>query len=457
MSEGTPIKKNKNLRPLGAPGTPIYGGYVQEHEEARALVGTEKYRTYSDFLANVSIVAAGVRYFQNLVAAPAWRPVPIDESDEAKMYADKVNAAIDNMKTPMHSVVKRAAMMRFYGFSIQEIIAERAEDGTLTIRDIAPRAQRTIERWKRDDRTGEIQGIWQRNPQDGAQLYIPISKCLYLTDDSLNDSPEGLGLFRHLAEPVRRLRRYEQLEGWGYEGDLRGIPVGRAPLEDLQDLSEAEQVQALRALEKFMESHVRSSSLGLLLDSKTYETQDESSRASGQKKWDVELLSSSSNSQPEVLRSIDRINREIARILGVEHILLGDHSGGSYALSNDKSHMFNVVVDSTIKEIRSRFYDHVITFLFEINGWPMNMRPKMQADKLQTRRVEEITAAIKDLAQSGAVLSPDDPAINEVRDLLGLSPMPMREQELDARSYQPTKEEEELIKSGFLDLLEPLD
>ena len=415
-----PVKKGSPKETLGAPGVPLYGGYILEDEQSSDLTGKNKYRTYSDLLANVSIVAAGVRYFQNLVSAPSWVTEPADDSAEARDYADKVDMILDEMDTPMHRVVKRASMMRFYGFSVQEITAKKLEDGTLGIMDIAPRAQKTIERWERDEKTGRITGCYQRIPQSGKEVFIPRDKMFYVVDDSLNDSPEGLGLFRHVAEPARKLRRYEQLEGFGYESDLRGIPIGRAPLEDLSQLPAAEQSQALAAIKTFMRSHIKSPELALLLDSKTYETQDEASRASNVKKWDVELLKASANSQSEVLRSIERLNREIARVLGVEQILLGDHSGGSFALASEKSHSFALMIDGTLKELRSQFFKDVITFIFKINGWPMAMRPKMQADRLQTRRVEEVTSALRDMAQAGAVMAPDDPAINAVRELLGL-------------------------------------
>lgn len=442
-----PVQKAGEQKTIGAPGVPLYGGYILEDETSSNLTGKNKYRTYSTLLANVSIVAAGVRYFQNLISHPTWNTVPANDSAEARRYADLVDEILEDMDTPMHRVVKRAAMMRFYGFSVQEITAKRREDGTLGIADIAPRAQKTIERWERDPKNGSIVGCYQRIPQSGKEVFIPRDKMFYVVDDSLNDSPEGLGLFRHVAEPARKLQRYEQLEGFGYESDLRGIPIGRAPLEDLSELPAAEQTQALAAIKQFMKNHVKSPELALLLDSKTYETQDESARASNVKKWDVDLLKSSATSQPEVLRSIERLNREIARVLGVEQILLGDHSGGSFALASEKSHSFALMIDGTLKELRSQFYSDVITFIFRINGWPMDLRPKMQADRLQTRRVEEVTSALRDMAQAGAVMAPDDPAINAVRDLLGLPEADLEQAAADAALLEqpqtkPTSEEE---------------
>ena len=57
----------------------------------------------------------------------------------------------------------------------------------------------------------------------------------------------------------------------------------------------------------------------------------------------------------------------------------------------------------------------------KLNGWDEELRPKLKPSKIQHRTVEEITAALRDLAAAGAVLAPDDPAINEIRRLLGLS------------------------------------
>ena len=63
----------------------------------------------------------------------------------------------------------------------------------------------------------------------------------------------------------------------------------------------------------------------------------------------------------------------------------------------------------------------VVTRIFELNGWPLELRPKLVTDKLKFRNVDEITGALRDMAQAGAVLHEDDPVIKETRDLLGLS------------------------------------
>ena len=77
-------------RAQGVSGTPVYGGYVISPEKNPKLVGQQKYATFADILANTSIVAAGVRYFLNIVARPSWSCEPADQSDEAKKAAEFV-------------------------------------------------------------------------------------------------------------------------------------------------------------------------------------------------------------------------------------------------------------------------------------------------------------------------------------------------------------------------------
>jgi hypothetical protein len=409
---------------VGHMGTAVYGGYVQSNEKQAELQGTERYRTFSELLADISIVAAGTRYFLNLVARSAWTLEPSDDDTDGK-YAELAEEMLtDDPRSSWHRIVRRAAMYRFYGFSTQEWTARRRDDGIITLADVAPRAQLTIERWDVDAR-GDVLGVIQRSPQDGSEIYLPRQKLLYVVDDTLSDSPEGLGLFRHLVSPARRLRRYEQLEGWGYEGDLRGTPVARLPYREIrarvQDgrMTAADAAAALGPVNQFLSNHVKSPQLGLALDSETYQTADDKETPTAQRKWDIDLLKAGTTSLSDVGPAIERLNREMARILGVESLLLG--STGSQALSRDKTNNLYLMADSCLGEVRGSVDDDLLWTLWQLNGWDPKFMPKPKTEAVRFNDVEQIAAALRDMAMAGAVLDPDDPAIGEIRDLLGLS------------------------------------
>jgi len=234
-------------------------------------------------------------------------------------------------------------------------------------------------------------------------------------------------LFRHIVEPVARLQRYEQLEGFGFESDLRGIPVGRGPFAELQalvdsgELSPADKAAAEQPLVDFMTNHIKNPKLGLLLDSLTYESEGDNPTPSQVKQWDLQLLSSNTTSQEPIARAIERLNQEIARVLGVEGLLLGGTSNGSQALSTDKSNNFALIIDSTLKELKESFEKEFIDVIWKLNGFDKKLKPSFKIDQIQFQDITKITEALRDLALAGAPMDPNDPAINEVRDLLGLS------------------------------------
>ena len=411
----------------GVPGVAVYAGYPETGETHEDLANPEtRYRTYANILANVSIVAAGVRLYANMMGRTAWTFTP-SEDDTSGEYAEKCEAALTrDPSTPWHRIVRRASMYRFYGFSVQEWTAKRHEDGHFTFADIAPRAQKTIERWDVDDK-GKVLGVAQRAPQTAQDIYLPRNKLLYLVDDTLNDSPEGLGLFRHLVEPAKRLRNYEKLEGYGFENDLRGIPVGYAPFTALAEkvgsdsLSDEARKRIEKPLRDWLANHVRGPKGGLLLDSAVYTSEDDTGRPINAKQWQVDVLSSDASSFTQNAAAIERLNREIARVLGVEHLLLGSTVAGSFALSEDKTHQFHQIIEGALTDLREAIDADLVDLLWHINGWPPEMKPEATTETVRYRDIVQMAQVLRDLATAGAPMEPDDEAINDVRDLLGVS------------------------------------
>lgn len=440
-----PLEKLLNRKPtvrptqtVGVGATAIYGGYIVSKDKEVDLQGSRKYITFSQNLVNVAIVGAGVRYFLNLVAKASWTVTPADESEEAAQLAEFMDTILYDMKSPWARIVRRAAMYKFYGFSIQEWTAKQREDGKIGMLDIASRPQSTIERWDKENKHGDIVGMWQRNPQTGAEIYLPRNKVVYVVDDSLSDSPEGLGIFRHIAPEAQRLLRYYQLEGYGVETDLRGIPILRAPLALLQKLvmekkiTEAEKNAMVQVLKDFIDNHIRAPESGLLLDSIPYRTEDEKGTPSSEKQWDVELLKGTISSLPELSKAIDRTVRSIAILLGVEHLLLGTDSKGSYALSRDKTNNFFLIVDSTLEELGESFDKDIVDVVWKLNGLNQKLKPTLTPEPIKFSDITQVTGALRDLAQSGAPLDVDDPVVDEVRELVGLSRRDLTGMEADA-------------------------
>lgn len=432
---GRTISSNANpYSEIGVSGTAVFGGYIITKERSARLTGSERYRTASDILANVSIVSAGLRYFLNLLAKPEWT-IDRDDGDQAKEDAEFVEDILGDMETSWGRIVRRAGMYRFHGFGIHEWIAKRRPDGRIGLKDIEVRPQHTIERWQ-VDASGAVTGVWQRSPQTGQEIGLPRNKLVYLVDDTVTDSPEGMGWFRHLVDPCDRLKTYLQLEGYGFQRDLSGTPVGRAPLQKIKQLVDAKKItqatadNLIQGMKNFVQMQAKSPDTGVLLDSQPYESLTaDGQQVSAVPQWDLELLTGSVGSLPQVDKAINRLIYECARIIGIENMLTGSEGFGSMALSRDKSQHIYLSIQSTLHDMTEQFSKDIITPIWQLNGLPEETKPKLKAADVAFRDVEQIAAVMRDLATAGIVLQPDDPINNDLRDLMGVSRAPELDEE----------------------------
>jgi hypothetical protein len=419
---GAPLAPTQRI---GVPGFAITNGYILPRNVDRLLSQRERYRLYEENLTNVAIISTGVRYFLDLVSSAEWNFEPADDSAKAQEVADFVQDAMHDMETSFFRIIRRQARYKFDGFSIQEWTVKPREDGRIGFLDIEPRPAHTIERWDVGS-NGVVKGVLQTNPNTGQEIYLPVSKLVYVTDDTLSDSPEGLGLFRQAIRGAAGIARFEDLEHWGFETDLQGIPIGRVPIAHMQELvdegvlTQAQMQQARLAIDSMIANHIRGPASGITLDSATYKTTDERGAPSNQRLWDIELLKSGGTSHAQIDVAIKRKTQELARLLGVEHLLLGSDGAGSLALSQSSTKRLHGMVNSCLNELRDVSAKQMIRPLMVLNNIPKPLWPKPKPEEIAYRTVEEVTGALANLATAGVPLMPGDAAVAAVRDMIGL-------------------------------------
>jgi hypothetical protein len=425
-------------------------GTFDEPDRSLNLVGARRFDAFDSMVRDVAIVGAGVRLFLNLISNAVWTvnaPEGLNDADTAKAQeiADQAYDDLFGMTTSWSSIVRKTAAFRLQGFSIQEWTAKKKPDGSIGFLDVEHRPQRTIVRWNRDE-GGTVESVVQRVP-GRADVELPRGKIVYAVDDTLSDSPEGVGLFRHMAKTADRLDMFLQLEEIGFTTDLRGIPIARAPLGELRQevldsgqegtepriKAEARRTSLLAPLRDFLNKHVRNEKTGVLFPSDTFTATsvDKSVTISSTPKWALELLNGESQSFEAMANAVNRMNQELARLLGVEHLLLGADGGGSLALARAKVGTFYLTVTSTLLDLLEIYDRDLLAPWSELNGVPEELRPEMGVNEISDRDIEQVLDSLAKLAQAGAPMMPDDPAVGEIYDLLGLTRPPERMDEQD--------------------------
>jgi len=402
-------------------------------ERDRRLIGARKYKTFFELMVNVDIVGTGVRTIVDLIAKAQWTHEPADDSAEAKRIAALFDEFIADTERPWDQIIRRVAMFPFMGFHASVWTAKKRPDGVVGLLDLDMRPCSTIEKWT-VDQYGKLVSITQRNPMTGETVDIERERLLYLVDDAFTDSTEGVGLLRQAVSSGTRYLAYERLEGIGFETDMRGILKLRAPIGELRQnvltqqpgWNDAEVEKRLRPLKDLILNHEKDPAMGILLDSETERTTFPSNSPSGTFKWDAEIMNGGDTGLPVMGNALDRLTWSLARMLGVEHLLLGQ-SRGTQALSEDKSINFGGRIDGTMNAILGGIRRDVYLQLMDANGWDRKLTPWPKTDKIQVRTLAEVSAFLKDMAFATVPPMPDDPAIPIVYDLAGLpAPDPVK-------------------------------
>lgn len=434
----------------GTSGTAISYGYVVSREKNNKLIGSRRYETAMDILQNAAVVAAGMRYFLNIVAKPKWKMVPADKSSQAKEVADFVEMCMHNMSDSWPRCVRRMAAFRFYGFGTHEWTTARDPDtGRIGYASLESRPWHTVNRWEVDPK-GTILGIEQLGPLTGESFYIPRAKLVYLVDDSLTDSPEGLGLWRMLVEPFERFKSYSQIEAMGFERDLRGIPVGSAPYQAIKQMVDdgeltQDQADAITApIERFVKMAAKSTETGIVMDSSTYLAETETGEnVSAARMFDLKLLTAGGTGFADIGNAIDRCQYQMAMLCGTENMLVGSGDQGSKALSEDKTRNFSMNVDSTQMDVVSSVNKDFIPPLMLFNGIPRNLWPKAKTESAAYMDASVKAQIMASLGNAGAVTRISDPAVNDIRIEAGLHEVTKEMVSMDEMDAMNDKSKEE--------------
>lgn len=434
QGRAAPIAKAAT-QPAGVDGVAAYGGFVSSGERNADLIGTRRWVTYNNALLK-PIVATGIRYFTNLLSGTEWHADPNEAGGkDADRGVEVVTKGLLKapLTKPWQQIVRKQALYRMLGNAIHATSMMRRKDGLVVFAQIEHRPQHTIERWLRDSEASPFDTVIQRGRETGREYPISLDECWYTVDDTISDSPDGIGLLRHIIEHVRRLEIYEALEGKAYNEDLGGIPIGRAPLAEIEraigtagktaDQIKTEKATRTQILRDVLDKRKKTpeQSQWLLLDSDVYANADQSK--TNVAKWGLDIVKSETTNLPDINQVICRVRFEIACALGIEWVLLGSGDNGSFALSADKTSMFASTLQTTLTELAASATNQLARRLVAANGLdPDTATPTLVAEPISTDAIETCTRALSNLALAG--LPPNDPARNVIRSRLRLPPEP---------------------------------
>jgi len=419
----TPVAKAKGAP--GSTGVISYSGYLQSSEPGE-ITGRQKWIEYSRAWAHPPVAIWAILR-SALLSGMKWSLTENPAGGaQAKRGVEIVQQGLldARLSRPWPQIVAKALLADANGFSLHATALGRRKDGLVVYTDIAHRPPHTVEKWLRkveNDETTPFVAV-EQTTASGKRFPVPLDECLYLVSDTLTDSPEGAGFLRLVAERLRRISKYERLEGSELFSSMGGTPIARAPLEEIAKHA-AQQPgatdatitaaisSATTAIETAVSERIKTPDVQqyLKLDSATYKGENPDTISSTQK-WAIETVKGELQGLPEIRKIIADLTLDVARMLGVEFAFIGGgDTSGTQALHESKTSVFAQSLQAGAARVAQSADQQLVRRLVRANGLdPDVAAPYLTPAAISSKDVEKVARALGLLNMAG--LAPNHPA-----------------------------------------------
>jgi hypothetical protein len=418
---------------LGVAGAKISGGFVYD-EFLPQLVGERGRRVFREMRDNDATVGAVLFAIEMVLRKVDWR---IQENSETKGTPESEDAAkfvdgvlFKDMENTWDEFLSDVLTMLVYGWEFTEVVYKRRigpnevdpkkrsryNDGAIGIRKLGARPQETLDKWLIDE-YGTVHGMYQQPPEGGPLRFIPMSKALLFLQTTYKSSPEGRSVLRGAYRSWYFLKNIQEIEAIAIERELNGLPVVKIPNAILNGTS-AEAVAAKNAYIKLVRDIKFNEQGGVVIPSDPY--YDADGKPTGVQQVSLELLASKGTRAIQTGETVLRYQREIARTVMADFIMLGSNDRGSFAMSKDKSSLFIKGTEGWLTSIAENINRNLITKLWKFNNFPQNTMPSLLPGSVAPIDLDELGKYISDLARAGAPLFPDKELEDKLREVADL-------------------------------------
>lgn len=407
MSVSPERRTGADLSEIGVMGISRQGGYLDD-DILPELRGTRRTQAIRQMMSNDAVIGALLFCIKMLVRQVTWRIDPVSEDSVDQEAAEFIRGAMfEDMSSPWSDTLSDIVSFLPWGWSYHETVYKLRQgdardpshrskftDGRIGWRKWPIRSQETLYQWQFDE-TGGIQAMLQQAAPDYTVRVIPIDKALLFRTESNRGSPEGYSILRNAYRSWRMKTRIENLEGIGIERDLAGLPVAYLPPQYMAASATAEQRAVFDAVKTLVTSIRRDEQEGVVMPL-AYDQ-------SGNKMFDLQLLSSGGSRQFNTNETINRYDVRILMSVMADFLMLGAEKVGSFALSSDKTDLFAVALGAWLDGIADVVNQHAIPRLLRLNGMAVVAPPRLAHDDIEVPDLVELADYVTKLANVGAL------------------------------------------------------
>lgn len=437
-----PVANNVKVSPFSESGMTglVYSNAGSVDEEFLPnLLGRQAIRVYKEMRDNDPMIGAILFCIDMLLRSVTWKAEQNPNAQDPVGDAEFLQQCMEDMSHTWPDFVSEIMTMLPFGWSWFEVVYKRRNgpqseddlnapagslytDGKVGWRKFAIRSQESLDHWSFDD-NGGVQAMVQRAAPLFEEVTIPIQKSLLFRTTTLKNNPEGRSIFRNAYRPWFYKQRMEVIEGIGVERDLAGLPIAYVDPQIMKASATAEDKALLGTITRIIQNIKRDKSEGVVWPM-AYDP------VTGNKTFDLQLLSAGGSRQFDTNSIIGRYTNAIAMTVMADFIMLGHEVVGSFALSSDKTDLFAIAMGTFLDGIAGVINRFAVSRLWALNGMDTTTLPKIIHGDLSTPDIAEVAAYILQLVQAGMPMFPDQQLENHLRQIAHLPEVQGEEGEL---------------------------
>jgi hypothetical protein len=402
MAKDTLILGQSLGKELGGAGTWINGGFITHEEYNQKLIWRRGIDIFDKMRRSDGSIQALLKVCKHPLLAATW-DVEAASEEEFDQYVMRFcknelfnrNVIWDRF---LHDVLGKLD----FGYSIFEKTYELTEFEGKTrigIENLGWRKQWSILKWETPD--GEP-GVTQQLV--GNVIGIPDAKLLVFTNDREGDNYQGISLLRYVYKDWDIKHRIENLMAIAAERSL-GVPI----VEKSANISKKDEERMRTVMKNFRANH-----------------QQFIEYTMGTTKLD--WMKIETNIKADLIPMLEYLQHEIDKSVLAQFLDLGGSrsggGGGSKALSQDHSQLFEKALEAVAKEIVAEVNTDLIQQICDLNFTDLpNGYPKLTFSNIGDQNLEQMGNYLNRLA-SVDLVTPDRDLENQLRQWAGLGDLP---------------------------------
>ena len=336
------------------------------------------------------------------------KPEATPEDEERAAFLQE---CLDDMVQPFRQVIGETLSMLQYGFAPMEMVFKKREgwtddeetrsqfsDGKIGFAKIALRGQESVFRWDIDPETGRVRGMVQQPPPLYRQINIPMEKLINFRMFPDKENPEGRALLRSAYQDYYFVKKLTELRAIGIEKDAAGTLVLGIPADSMRSDASGTQSAVLTEAKAIVERFRINEQTGIVKPL-AYD-------ANNNPLFSVELLQSGGPKQIDINAAIKDHDSKMAMAMLADFILLGHQvsTGSGKALSEDKTDVWDMVLDGILQTICDQFNRRAVPLLGALNGWDMERLPRLEHGDVKKANLAEAAMLLEKYTGAGGIL-----------------------------------------------------